>query len=188
MFGREGFRGASMTAVARAAGVSKGLLHYHFRSKEHLLIEAVRATFRQLNHRFEDRFERGDRGLDTAVDALDALWAAIHDMRSWSPFMVQTLSLGTQAGPIRDDLVAFYEESDALLRQGITEVFEGDAPLQMSDARVARLVRVCLHGLVVELSLAQTQAELDTVRQSYADLRTLFSRLASTTAPEEERP
>ena len=29
-FGEQGFRGASMSAVAKAAGVSKGLLHYHF--------------------------------------------------------------------------------------------------------------------------------------------------------------
>src|SRR5205809_487893 len=74
MFGREGFQGASMGSVAAAAGVSKGLLHYHFQSKEHLLIEAVRATFRQLHLRFDERFRRGDRGLEPALEALDSLW------------------------------------------------------------------------------------------------------------------
>ena len=128
MFGREGFRGASMHAVARAAGVSKGLLHYHFQSKEHLLIEAVRATFRQLHRRFDERFSAGDRGLAAATEALDALWAAIRDMHPWAPFMVETMGLGAQEGPLRQDLFSFYAESEAMLRTGIVDVFDGTAP------------------------------------------------------------
>ena len=119
MFGQDGFQGASMGAVAEAAGVSKGLLHYHFQSKEHLLIEAVRATFRQLHRRFDDRFRRGERGLETALDALDALWAAVREMQAWAPFMVETMSLATKNEALREDLFAFYAESSDLLEKGI---------------------------------------------------------------------
>ena len=38
-----------MSAVARAAGVSKGLLHYHFRSKELLVQEVFARRIRPLN-------------------------------------------------------------------------------------------------------------------------------------------
>lgn len=179
MFGREGFQGASMGQVAAAAGVSKGLLHYHFHSKEHLLIEAVRATFRQLHARFDDRFQRGDRGLPTALDALDALWATIRDMHAWAPFMVETLSLSTQRGDLRQDLQAFYDESTGLLEQGIARVFEGlEGRPVLPPERLARLVRLCLHGLVVELAHARTEADRAAVEQSYRDLRDLFARVA----------
>ncbi|HHO52709.1 MAG TPA: TetR/AcrR family transcriptional regulator [Deltaproteobacteria bacterium] len=191
MFGREGFRGASMSAVARAAGVSKGLLHYHFQSKEHLLIEAVRATFRQLHHRFDERFQRGERGLGPTVEALDALWASVYDMRSWAPFMVETMSLGTLAGPLRDDLFAFYGESEQMLVDGIGELFDGAPLLQLPPERLARLVRVCLHGLVVELSYAQDDDDLAEVQRAYDDLRALFIRLAEAGAdhdPSRESP
>ena len=69
-----------MARVAEAAGVSKGLLHYHFHSKEHLLIEAIRAAFRQIYRRFDERYLRGERGLDAALEALhesDARMAAV---------------------------------------------------------------------------------------------------------------
>lgn len=179
MFGKEGFQGASMGQVAQAAGVSKGLLHYHFQSKEHLLIEAVRATFRQLHARFDDRFLRGDRGLPTALDALDALWGTVRDMHAWAPFMVETLSLSTQQSELRDDLNAFYDESTGLLEQGIARVFEGQhqRPVLPPD-RLARLVRLCLHGLVVELAHARTDADRARVEQSYRDLRELFRKVA----------
>lgn len=191
MFGREGFRGASMNAVARAAGVSKGLLHYHFQSKEHLLIEAVRATFRQLHRRFDERFQRGERGLGPTVEALDALWDSVYDMRSWAPFMIETVSLGAQPGPLRDDLFAFYAESEAMLIDGIGELFDGEQLLQLPPDRVARLVRVCLHGLVVDLSYARSDDDLAEVQRAYEDLRALFARLAEHDAapdPPEESP
>jgi AcrR family transcriptional regulator len=184
MFGRNGYEGASMGAVARAAGVSKGLLHYHFQSKEHLLIEAVRATFRQLHHRFDDRFRRGDRGLDTAIDALDALWSTVRDMQAWAPFMVETMSLATKHAPLRADLFAFYDESAAMLQQGIWDAFAGGPPPVLPPERLAALVRVALHGLVLELAYAQTDAEREAVDRSYRELRDLFRRVASTTALE----
>ena len=37
-----GIAGSTFDQVARAAGVSRGLLHYYFGSKERLLVEAVR--------------------------------------------------------------------------------------------------------------------------------------------------
>lgn len=189
MFGRDGFQGASMGAVAEAAGVSKGLLHYHFESKEHLLIEAVRSTFRQLHRRFDDRFRQGDRGLATALEGLDALWEAVRDMQAWTPFMVEIMTLATKPGPLRDDLFAFYAESETLLVKGIGDVF-GERPVVPAE-RLARLVRVGLHGLVVELAYARTEADSAAVERSYQDLRELFRRVSSATpgaTPGEREP
>ncbi len=41
-FARQGYAGTSIDRIARAAGVTKGALYYHFRDKEHLLFEAVK--------------------------------------------------------------------------------------------------------------------------------------------------
>jgi AcrR family transcriptional regulator len=185
MFGRDGYSGASMGAVARAAGVSKGLLHYHFQSKEHLLIEAVRATFRQLHRRFDDRFRRGERGLPTALEALDTLWDAVHDMSAWTPFMVETISLATQHAPVREDLLGFWTESRELLEKGIREAFPGGPGAEpvLPAERLALLVRIALHGLVIELAFARTDEERARVQLAYRDLRDLFERVAQT-APE----
>lgn len=41
-FARLGFQGTTIDRIARAAGVTKGAIYYHFRDKEQLLFEAVR--------------------------------------------------------------------------------------------------------------------------------------------------
>ena len=63
--GRLGTAGATFDHVAAEAGVSRGLLHYYFGSKERLLVEVVR-------HDSDLRVERLAEGLQDA-DSIDAV-------------------------------------------------------------------------------------------------------------------
>jgi len=174
-FGTEGYQAASMEAVARAAGVSKGLLHYHFSSKEHLLIEAQRATFHQIYERFTDRFQHGERGLETALDAIDALWEALYGMKNWAPFMVELLSLAAHQHKVRSQVDSFYDETMGMLEESMSRVFADHKDrLIMPPDRMARVIRSSLHGLVLELSLCRNAEDLERVQQTYQDLRMTF--------------
>lgn len=179
IFGREGYQGASMGSVAKEAGVSKGLLHYHFESKEHLLIEAQLAVLRQIHRRFLERARAGDRGLPAAIDAIDALWEALQDLKAQAPFMVETFSLAAQEGTVRDAFAEFSAEGMALLEEGIREVMADEIDrLTLPPGRMAVLIRTMLSGLVVELARARTDEEHAQVQAAYEDLRFLFSSFA----------
>ncbi len=189
IFGGEGFEKASMLAVAKAAGVSKGLLHYHFRSKDHLLIETQRAIFKQIHLRFEERFNRGDQGMDTALDALDALWESMLDMRPWAPFMVETMSLATQQNPIREHLDNFYGEAEQLLEKSIKKAFADDIDrLTVPPRRLTQLIRTCFLGLLVELAQAHTPSEIQVIDDTYYDFRKLFAQIALVPVQQNPEP
>jgi AcrR family transcriptional regulator len=66
-----GFNASTFDQVAGAAGVSRGLLHYYFGTKERLLVEAVRREC-QL------RFEQLDRAMAGASSADEVLAALVH--------------------------------------------------------------------------------------------------------------
>lgn len=186
-FGEQGFRGASMSAVAKAAGVSKGLLHYHFKNKEELLLEAQRVAFRRIHDEFDGRFEQGDVGMETALEALDALWASVREIRSWAPFLLETMSLTAQYGPVRRHLDAFYSDVMGLLEDGVRRVFEADAErMPIPPDRLAWIVRTTVHGLVVELAYARTPEDLERLDQLYADLRFVFSQVALLPSPADD--
>lgn len=177
VFGQSGYDGASMGAVAAEAGVSKGLLHYHFASKEDLLIEAQRATFRELHRRFTERADRGDKGLDAALEALDAMWRSVRELRGGAPFIVATLAMASHDGPLNQRVSRFYGESTQLLEDAIRLVFSDELDeLAVTPDRMAVLIRVLLEGLTIELAQARTPEDAARVDQAYKDFRELFER------------
>src|SRR3954449_8844636 len=67
--GRHGAAGATFDRVAREAGVSRGLLHYYFGTKERLLAETVRHDAALRMAQLEERLSRA-HSLDGIVEAL----------------------------------------------------------------------------------------------------------------------
>lgn len=76
-----GIAGSTFDNVARQAGVSRGLLHYYFGTKERLLIEVVR---RECDVRI-DRLESAVAGADSADDTLAALVRSLEDFLGEGP-------------------------------------------------------------------------------------------------------
>src|SRR5207244_48198 len=50
-FAKYGFQATSIDRIAKAAGVTKGALYYHFKDKEELLFEAVKQRLGQFERR-----------------------------------------------------------------------------------------------------------------------------------------
>jgi AcrR family transcriptional regulator len=76
-----GIAGSTFDHVAREAGVSRGLLHYYFGTKERLLIEVVR---RECDVRLE-RLEQAAAGANTADDVIGALVQTFEDFLDTGP-------------------------------------------------------------------------------------------------------
>lgn len=178
LVGRYGFDRATLADIAAFAGVPPGVLRYHFRSKEHLLIEAWRVTFKRIHEQFESRFAAGDRGVDTAMEALDALWASLRDMYGWTPFMVQTMAYATRDRALADRLADFNAEAQARVELGLMRLFSDQLDrLVLPPDRLSRAVRTGLYGLIVELASARDDAERALVDQTYQDVRAMLERV-----------
>src|ERR1700679_1675789 len=66
---QRGIAGSTFDHVAREAGVSRGLLHYYFGTKERLLVEAVRRES-ELRGQSLDQAVADAAGADELIDAL----------------------------------------------------------------------------------------------------------------------
>jgi AcrR family transcriptional regulator len=73
---RRGISGSTFEHVAREAGVSRGLLHYYFGTKEALLVEVVRRDT-------EHRIARLDEPLGRAKSADELLAILVADLEDW---------------------------------------------------------------------------------------------------------
>ena len=70
---RRGVAGSTFDHVAREAGVSRGLLHYYFGTKERLLVEVVRRDCEIRMAALDDAARADAHTADDVVDALVAL-------------------------------------------------------------------------------------------------------------------
>src|ERR1700710_3211071 len=73
---RRGAAGSTFEHVAREAGVSRGLLHYYFGTKERLLVEVVRRDTEIRVARLDDALGKAS----TADDVLNVLVSSLKDM------------------------------------------------------------------------------------------------------------
>src|ERR1700736_1921051 len=76
-----GIAGSTFDHVAREAGVSRGLLHYYFGTKERLLIEVVR---RECDVRLE-LLEQAAAGASSADAVIDALVSSFEEFLDEGP-------------------------------------------------------------------------------------------------------
>ena len=98
-----GVAGSTFDAVAGEAGVSRGLLHYYFGTKERLLIEVVRREA-------EVRTERLEQAIEAAADAEAVLDALVRSFEDWlgggpAPVMIyEMLTLAQRNEEIASEL------------------------------------------------------------------------------------
>ncbi len=106
-----GIAGSTFERVAAKAGVSRGLLHYYFGTKERLLIEVIR---RDTEYRVQSLGDAlaGAATVDEAIEALSSAFAKSFGEQQGYVYMVSELFVAGRHQPeIRRELGELYERS-----------------------------------------------------------------------------
>ena len=117
---KRGAAGSTFEHVAREAGVSRGLLHYYFGTKERLLVEVVRRDT-------EIRVARLDEALakaETVDDVLDVLVSSLTDLIENEPgfflLLYELFSAGRRNPDIQHEVGQLFDRT----RSHVAEVLE----------------------------------------------------------------
>ncbi|MEU9706434.1 TetR family transcriptional regulator C-terminal domain-containing protein [Streptomyces sp. NPDC047981] len=107
LIARDGFDGVRLASIAERAAVSSSLLHYHFASRERLLMDALAYSFSRAEARVERRARQAhrDRPAERLADLIDfglplthddvlecRLWAELKIRSTGSPELGRTLA------------------------------------------------------------------------------------------------
>jgi AcrR family transcriptional regulator len=150
---RRGAAGSTFDHVAQDAGVSRGLLHYYFGSKERLLVEVVRHDADVRIHALEERL-RGAATVDAIIEALVAqLEAFVADDAGSHAVIHELLSAARRNEEIREELATLYRR----VRGEVAEVLaakesEGIVVLRGEPEAVVSIFLALGDGLEVQLT------------------------------------
>jgi AcrR family transcriptional regulator len=150
--GSRGAAGSTFDQVAREAGVSRGLLHYYFGTKERLLVEVVR-------HDCDVRMAAIEAGLSTATSAdaiVRVLVEALEDLVERDPGAFALIFEMFTASRQNDELGEAMSEVYARVREQIAQVLEAKAGEGVVELRgepesVAALLIAMADGLALQI-------------------------------------
>jgi len=147
-FATSGYRGTSVPAIARQAGVSVGLIYRYFSSKEELFLSVCQQSSEaQLNElaallaQIQDPRARLRAAVDQFVNSLtDEGWGAI---------MVHAWAEADRNPRLRDLLVRVFEQHRGFSAMFIREaIARGEAPPATDVESLALAAALLLHGAI----------------------------------------
>jgi AcrR family transcriptional regulator len=154
-----GFSASTFDQVAKAAGVSRGLLHYYFGTKERLLVEAVRREC-------DLRHEQIDRAMADAGSTDEVLAGLVHAFEQYlgegpSPavMMFEMVTLAQR----NEEIAGQLEDLGRLLRTHIAEALRAKAEAGVLELRAdadttASFLLAIADGITLRV---MTEPELD---------------------------
>jgi TetR/AcrR family transcriptional regulator, fatty acid metabolism regulator protein len=173
-----GFQGTSVAEVARRAGVSKGVVTYHFAAKDDLMFAAVAEIFDSIKEFLENRL-RGTSPERFVADYINA-WVAYYRTRTRYVLAIREIW-----GNFRDDSGHQHFGPQAVagelgVVQQVLEYGQANDDLGKFDARVmAVTIKASLDALLNQFA---TDPQLDL--EAYgAELVTLFERATARLEP-----
>ena len=108
---RRGAAGSTFEHVAREAGVSRGLLHYYFGTKERLLVEVVRRDTQLRVERLDERLAPA-KSLDDVIGALvSSLTEVIENEPGFFLLLYELFSAGRRNPDIQREVAQLFERT-----------------------------------------------------------------------------
>jgi AcrR family transcriptional regulator len=149
--GKRGAAASTFDVVAREAGVSRGLLHYYFGSKERLMVEVVRSDCDTRVAALEERLATATSADEFVAFLVQTLEAFLSDEPSQA-VLYEMLSASRRSEEIRAELAELYRRWRAQLATALEEKQrEGVVKLDAKPEDVAALLFALGDGMGLQV-------------------------------------
>jgi AcrR family transcriptional regulator len=173
---QHGTAASTFERVSREAGVSRGLLHYYFGTKEQLLVEAVR-------HDCQLRLQRLERqlaGAQTADDFIGLMAKQLQEMVREDPDFVTLLFELFTLSRRNADIAAEYANLMRGMREQVADMLttaqaEGVLRLHADPEAVAEILFSLGDGFALRMLVEPERDFGETVRAGIASARALLA-------------
>jgi AcrR family transcriptional regulator len=158
VWARRGYEACAVEEVARQAGVSKGAVYFHFRSKEDLLLEVVELQLWRDQQRILDlaTSEGPALGLRTLLDPGRTL-SETND--PWPRLLQEFWCAAARTPRVATRLQEMYQKRREIVSRHLADQFQGLGPaLQMRPEEVCALFLAALDGVVVQQAIGLSRS------------------------------
>jgi len=170
---QRGYASTTIAEIAAEAGVSRGLLHYYFKSKEDLLAQAVRTSGEASLRLIEDTFAESETARELAAGLTQILRSVIAGDPAYVSLSLECWSASRESPIVADELSQLYDRAREAFREGLhgaveRGVIDPGIPLE----GLASLLVGVTDGLALQFLLKPELASGESIWQA-AEIATL---------------
>jgi AcrR family transcriptional regulator len=121
VLGRKGYARATISEVAKEAGVSRGLLHYYFKSKEEMLARVMRETVETTAGMTEILFRESKEPHVLARSIVNAMKAFVQNDPLFSSIFFESWGLARHSETVDRELKGLYRRFVQAVRNGLED-------------------------------------------------------------------
>jgi len=171
---RQGYARTTMSEVARLAGLSHGLVNFHFQSKENLLLE----TLLYLTEEYHANWRRDvDAAGEAVADQLFALMMADFNpaicttdrLSAWSAFWGEASSR-----PMYQDRCGSFDLAYDAFFETLCAQMNADYGYSGVPARVSRILRATIQGVWLDMMTLPVSYSMDEARATVLTVANAF--------------
>ena len=172
---RRGSAGSTFDHVAREAGVSRGLLHYYFGSKEQLLVEVVRRDAELRMGVLDDRLAEAR----TADDFIDLLVFSLEELVREDPDFITVVFEMFSLSQRNDEIAAELAELLRRTREHVAALLaakhaEGVLHLHAEPEAIAEVLFALGDGIALRMLADRERDFTETIAAGVAAVRALL--------------
>jgi AcrR family transcriptional regulator len=173
---RRGTAGSTFDRVSREAGVSRGLLHYYFGTKEQLLVEAVRRDCELRLELLERRLSRA-RSADDFIDLMaQNLQETLREDPDFVTLVFELFTLSRRNEEIADEYAGLMRRTRERVAGMLAVAQEGGIlHLHAEPEAVAEILFSLGDGLALRMLSEPDRNFTPTIRAGIASVRTLLT-------------
>ena len=148
----------SLADLAKAMGISKGTLYYHYPTKDDLILDIIEEHMGQLSADYVDWFERHKNDSISEERFLDVVFykgVKLFNRARMQIYMVNECMRGNEA--LRKRYVELWESWEKKLLEGLRRVY----PEKTDKEGLAYTIMLILDGLVMEEALGHSNPAMD---------------------------
>jgi AcrR family transcriptional regulator len=159
-----GYAATTTISVAELAGVSRGAMMHHFRSRAELLLVVARYILDEQRRERVEKLVNAGHGLDRFYAAADVSWAV---QRQPSTIAFLEIMMATRSDSDLHKGMQPLIELMPQLRKQAAERMASDLPTKevIKINRLLRLHQAALRGLAIELMFSRDESDIEATRQ-----------------------
>ena len=149
--GERGYTATTIAEIAAQAGVSRGLLHYYFKSKEDLLAQVVRAGTDAHMELLEAIFAQSESADDLAKGLVGAVRAIVKSDPTFVNLSMECWTLAHESPLVAGELADLYRQLRDAMCKGLEEAAgRGIVELAIPPDALAAMLLAITDGLVMQ--------------------------------------